>query len=79
MLIARLKRFLMIKGKRMEKTHRPAEAKAEARVAVPLNVQVEIAKQNQKLAEFRYTNLVRRGRAWNVAKKVTGHRNIRWA
>jgi len=53
----------------MEKTHRPAEKKAESRVAVPLNVQLEIAKQNQRLAEFRYNNLVRRGQAWGDKRK----------
>lgn len=38
----------------------------EGRVAVPLEVQLEIAKQNQKLAEIRYRTSVQRGRAWDM-------------
>ena len=38
----------------------------ESRLAVPLDVQLEIAEQNKQLAEFRYRTLVRRGRAWQV-------------
>ena len=33
---------------------------------VPAEVQLELAKLKQELAEFRYRNLVRRGQAWNV-------------
>lgn len=47
----------------------PDKQQPEARVAVPLNVQLEIAKQNQKLAEFRYRTAVRRGRAWIIDAK----------
>jgi hypothetical protein len=46
-----------------ERQRRP-ETDAEGRLAVPLNVQLEIAKQNQRLAEVRWRNLIRRGRAW---------------
>ena len=35
---------------------------------VSVDVKIEIAKQNQELAEFRYSNLVRRGRAWDVRR-----------
>lgn len=38
----------------------------ESRVAVPIEVQIELAKQNQKLAELRYRAAVRRGRAWDA-------------
>jgi len=50
----------------MEKSERPRQPvkEAESRLAVPLNVQLEIARQNQRLAEFRWKNLIRRGRAW---------------
>jgi hypothetical protein len=55
----------------MEK-HLPKDERDGApsgRVAVPLDVQVEIAKQNQKLAEARYQAAVRRGRAWDTGMK----------
>lgn len=48
---------------KIERHRRPA-TEAESRLAVPLNVQLEIAKQNQKFAEVRLKNMVRRGRAW---------------
>ena len=53
----------------MDKKHQqlPDRQQPESRVAVPLPVQLEIAKQNQELAEFRYQRLVRRGRAWQPA------------
>jgi hypothetical protein len=58
----------------MEKKDRQRQAPkpAEGRLAVPLNVQLEIAKQNQRLAEFRYNNQVRRGKAWDVAQRRRG-------
>lgn len=37
----------------------------EGRIAVPVEVQIQIAKQNQQLAEIRYRRSVQRGRAWD--------------
>ena len=37
----------------------------EGRVAVPRDVQIQLAKQNQMLAEIRYRSSVQRGRAWD--------------
>jgi hypothetical protein len=45
------------------------EQRPESRVAVPLNVQLEVAKQNQRLAELRYKARIRRGRAWQVERE----------
>lgn len=36
----------------------------EGHIAVPVEVQIQIAKQKQKLAEIRYRRSVERGRAW---------------
>lgn len=46
--------------------HKKAEHCPDSTSALPKEVQLEIAKQNHDLAEFRYRNLVRRGQAWDV-------------
>ena len=38
----------------------------EGSLAVPLKIQLEIALQNQRLAELRYKASVKRGRAWDM-------------
>ena len=38
----------------------------EGSLAVPLKIQLEIALQNQRLAELRYRASVKRGRAWDM-------------
>ena len=43
----------------------------DTRIAVPVDVQIQLAKNRIALAETRYELSVRRGRRWNVPKKET--------
>jgi hypothetical protein len=47
---------------------RPDRGRA-LRVPITNDVQLEIAKRKQELAEFRYRTLVRRGLAWDVRRE----------
>lgn len=54
-----------------KEAHKSQDARApEGSLAVPLEVQLEIALQNQRLAELRYNTSVQRGRAWEVGKRT---------
>jgi hypothetical protein len=45
------------------------DKRSEARVTVPISVQLQIAEQNKQLADYRYNAAVRRGRAWDSGPK----------
>lgn len=45
------------------------EQRPDSKGGVPKEVQIEIAKQNHELAEFRYKNLVRRGQVWDMPRE----------
>lgn len=40
-------------------------------VPVPLSLELELARQNQELAEFRIDHEVRLGRAWEIDRPVS--------
>lgn len=44
---------------------------AESHVAVPVDLQIELAENRRSLAEARYEISVRKGRAWGVPKTET--------
>ena len=53
----------------MEKPDRRSQSASDGSLAVPLDVRLEVAKQNQRLAEVRYTWAVKRGQAWNAISR----------
>ena len=57
--------IVMEKNALKQKDHRGVDAP----LAVPLDVQLEIALQNQRLAELRYRASVKKGRAWNMPSR----------
>jgi hypothetical protein len=51
----------------MTNKERLGDKRSDSREALPLNVRLEIAKQNKRLAEVRYKASVRRGKAWGIS------------